>query len=497
MLDQGLRQAIFELSRKGNSRRIIARTLRISRSSVARVLESGTTEVPRPERPEKAEEHHELIRDLVAECEGSFLRVHEELGLRGIALAYPTLTAYCRRHGLGHKPMKPVGRYHFEPGAEMQHDTSPHHAWIGGRVRPVQIASLVLAYSRMMYFQLYPQFRRFECKCFLSDAVQYMGGACASCMIDNTGVIVLKGTGREMVPVPEMVAFAERIGPFAFEAHEKGDANRSARVEQRFRLIQRAFLPGRKFADWADANARSREWCDHINARFSRRLKASPRELFAAERPAMRRLPRWIPEPYEIHHRVVDMDGYVTLATNRYSVPVDLIGRQVEVRETKSRVLIYRGPREVASHAREVDHVSRYIFNAAHRPPRGQGGHRTRDPFPEEHALLKALPEIESYVAALRKLGRLQTTLALRQLLRMAREYPREPLLAAIRTAAHYGLYDLERLERMVLRAIATDYFVLPLDPSDSQGDDDEPTDGGAPPASEDPSPQPDGRDPA
>jgi IstB-like ATP binding protein len=46
----------------------------------------------------------------------------------------------------------------------------------------------------------------------------------------------------------------------------------------------------------------------------------------------------------------------------------------------------------------------------------------------------------------------LQTTLALRQLLRMAREYPPEPLLAAIATAAHYGLYDLGRLERMVLR---------------------------------------------
>ena len=39
-----------------------------------------------------------------------------------------------------------------------------------------------------------------------------------------------------------------------------------------------------------------------------------------------------------------------------------------------------------------------------------------------------------------------------------------EPVLQAIRTAQHYGLYDLERLERMVLRRIAHDYFVLPED---------------------------------
>jgi hypothetical protein len=50
-------------------------------------------------------------------------------------------------------------------------------------------------------------------------------------MIDNTHVVVLRGTGREMIPVPEMEAFADRFG-FRFVAHERGDANRSARVER-------------------------------------------------------------------------------------------------------------------------------------------------------------------------------------------------------------------------------------------------------------------------
>ena len=42
---------------------------------------------------------------------------------------------------------------------------------------------------------------------------------------------VLRGTGAEMVPVPEMEVFAERFG-FVFKAHEKGDANRSAHAER-------------------------------------------------------------------------------------------------------------------------------------------------------------------------------------------------------------------------------------------------------------------------
>ena len=51
--------------------------------------------------------------------------------------------------------------------------------------------------------------------------------------------------------------------------------------------------------------------------------------------------------------------------------------------------------------------------------------------------------------------------LALRQLLRLLKEYPRSPFLAAVREAAQYGLYDLDRLERMILRRVAQDYFLL------------------------------------
>jgi hypothetical protein len=46
----------------------------------------------------------------------------------------------------------------------------------------------------------------------------------------------------------------------------------------------------------------------------------------------------------------------------------------------------------------------------------------------------------------------------------MRRDYPAAQLDTAVRTAAHYGLYDLDRLERMILRQVATDFFVLPAD---------------------------------
>jgi transposase len=263
MLEQSVRQAILELRRRGQSVRAIARALQVSRVAVREVLRRGSAEVPRLARPEKALEHRDDILRLLRECAGSFTRVHEELTKAGLPLSYPAFTAFCRRHGIGQVPKQAAGHYDFAPGQEMQHDTSPHDVHLGGRVRRVQTASLVLGYSRMLFFQFYPQFRRFECKVFLTEAFRYLDGVAQTCLIDNTHVVVLKGTGRDMLPVPEMAAFADRFG-FTFVAHAVGDANRSGRVERMFRFIERGFLPGRQFTDWADANRRARAWCDRV-----------------------------------------------------------------------------------------------------------------------------------------------------------------------------------------------------------------------------------------
>ena len=466
MLSQAQRTAILELSAKGVSKREIARVLRLSRLSVRKVLSSNSTDVPEIQRPEKAEPYRQQILDLLVSCKGNLVRVHEELTVGGAVLSYQALTAFCRRQGIGQTPIVPAGQYHFEPGVEMQHDTSPHEVEVGGRKYKAQTASAVLCYSRMLFFQIDPTFQRFDCKVFLTDALRYMGGAAERVMIDNTHVVVLRGTGREMIPVPEMEAFAERFG-FRFVAHERGDANRSARVERPFSFIENNFLAGRTFASWGDLNQQARQWCDKVNATYKKHIRAVPRELFAVERLHLKPLPAWIPEVYRLHQRTVDVEGYVSVNSIRYSVPVSWIGHRVEVRETRDKIEIEMDARHIVTHARAVTPLSQRVTLAAHRPPRGEGVKRS-DPHPEEKAILEAAPETALYVAALKQKGRKVVALALRQLLRLLREYPREPFLAAVREAARYGLYDLDRLERMILRRVARDYFLLLDADSDS-----------------------------
>jgi hypothetical protein len=387
------------------------------------------------------------------------VRVHEELLAAGADMSYAALTAFCRRHGIGQEPVLAAGRYQFEPGEELQHDTSPHELELGGKKRKVQTASAVLCYSRMLFFQCYPTFQRFDCKVFLTDALRYMGGATTRVVIDNTHVVVLRGSGRDMVPVPEMAAFGERFG-FHFVAHAIGDANRKGRVERPFHFIENNFLAGRTFRSWEDLNSQAREWCDKVNATYKKHIRAVPRELFVLERLQLQPLPAWIPEVYRLHQRMVDIEGYVALHTNRYSVPLAWIGRRVEVRETRNKIEIQLDARSLVVHSRIAEAEHQRILLARHRPPRGQGMARTQ-PHPEEKAILAAVPEIGEYVTAVKQRSRKVPGLALRQLLRLVREYPRQPLLAAVLEAARYGLYDLDRLERMILRRVAREYFLL------------------------------------
>jgi transposase len=459
MLSQAQRATILQLHAQGVGKREIARLLNVSRQSVRQVLTANSSAVPKIERAEKAAPFRPQILELLPVCKGNLVRVHEELVAAGAALSYQALTAFCRREAIGQTPILPAGRYEFAPGEEMQHDTSPHSVTAGGRKFKAQTAAATLCYSRMLFFQILPTFQRFDCKVFLTDAVRYFHGATERVMIDNTHVVVLRGSGRQMEPVPEMAAFAERLG-FRFRAHEIGDANRSARVERPFHFIENNFLAGRTFTGWEDLNQQARQWCDRVNATYKKHIRAVPRELYAVERPLLNPLPAWLPEVYRLHQRMVDVEGYVSLHTNRYSVPPSFIGRPVEVRETRDHVEIELDARHIVQHRRIPTPDQVRVMLPEHRPPRGQGACK-RDPHPEETALLAGAPEIAAYVENLKRRGGKAITLLLRQLLRMQRDYPREAFLGAIEEAGRYGLYDLDRVERMILRRVTHEYFRL------------------------------------
>ncbi len=405
------------------------------------------------------------------DCKGNVVRVHEVLAERHqLQVPYSTLTRWVRDAGL-RAPLRRSGTYDFEPGAETQHDTSPHRLRIGERTLTAQCAALTLAYSRRLFIRYYPCFTRFEAKAFLAEAFDYMGGTCARCVIDNTSVLVASGAGPDAIIAPQMRAFAHAYG-VRFVPHRVNHPDRKARIERPFAWVEGNFLAGRSFDSWGDLNAQALAWCNTVaTVKHKRRLGMSPDAAWVLERPHLISLPAHCPPVYETYERVVDVVGFVNLDTNRYSVPERFVGRQLTVTKHPDEVCVHLRQRLLATHPRLLDvRDTRHTLPGHHTVP-GRHGKR-RDPSEEEAALRGSDAQLDAYIDALKPRLHGRGQRAMRQLLELRRTYPAQPFASAIDTAAQYGLYDLERLEQLILKHVAGDFFAI-----DHGNEDDDPKD--------------------
>ena len=469
-----IRSAVHTLSAQGQSLRQISRLLKLSRNTVRRILRAGESGGPST----AAHGTHASVADvpsreqlqaLFERARGNVVRVQQLLAAEhGRQLSYSTLTRWVREAEL-REPLQRSGEYCPGPGVETQFDTSPHRVRIGERTLTAQCAGLVLAYSRRLYVQYYPRFTRLEAKDFLLRAVRFMDGSAQRCVIDNSSVILAGGSGADALIAPEMQAFARALG-FYFMAHRVNHPDRKGRIERIFAWVERGFLPARSFTDFADLNHQVLQWCEQIaNQKPKRSLgMASPEAAYLIEKPHLRPLPAVLPPVYDVLERTVDLMGFVSVHTNRYSVPERLVGQPVTVYLYPGELQIHCRGVLIATHPRLIGrHDARHTLPEHHQVPRA----RERQPAPEEKWLRAQHPTLDRYVAALTAGQPGRAVRVLRRLLQIQRTYPAEPFLAAVEQALKFGLLDLSRLERLVLRHVAGDFFAL-----DSTADEPEPS---------------------
>jgi transposase len=456
MIQTDLRDAAQTLHQKGMAIRQISLALKVSRNTIRKILRGKDQEqTPRSSRWQDA---FPLVAGIFNRCKGNVVRVQEILlDDHALSIPYSTLTRMVRdlelRDG---KKSKRAGIYHFGPGAEMQHDTSPHGIVLNGKRVTAQCASLVLSYSRRLFIRYYPSFTRFEARHFLSEAFGFMDGTAPRCIIDNSNVIVALGTGPEAQMAPEMEGFG-LIFSVTFEAHEVGDCDRKGRVERPFSYVEGNFLAGRTFLDWEDLNRQAIEWCQKTsNPKFKRSLGMSPDAAYIVEKPYLQPLPAYLPPVYQCLFRVVDIEGYVTVETNRYSVPERLVGKKVQVHKSWDRIEVFFGERKVADHQRLIGKSEGRMCDPLHHQKKLPS---RNGPCLEEKELCGYSQTLDLYVAQIKKRSHGRAVRPLRRLLDLKRTYPEEAFHGACEQALHYGLFDLNRLEKLIIERVAGDFF--------------------------------------
>ncbi len=455
-----IRNTVHTLQAQGHSLREISRLLALSRNTVRRILRQPGRTVDQAAPCDEATLAR--LKAAFERARGNVVRVQELLADDGLDVRYSTLTRWVREAALRAPPRR-AGEYDFAPGQEMQHDTSPHRvvfakAGMADKIVTAQCAGLVLAYSRRLFMQYYPRFTRFEAKTFLLEAARFMDGVCPVCVIDNTSVLLAAGSGADAVIAPEMLAFARTLG-FRFRAHRVGHPDRKGRIERPFAYIEGNFLAARTFEGFDDLNRQAVAWCrDVANQKPRRALGMSPEAAYVIEKPHLKPLPDALPPVYELLERVVDLHGYVSVDTNRYSVPERFVGQSVAVYKLPAEIHVCRKDSTIAVHQRLIgQRDARSCLPEHHSIPVRENRGTAR----EETLLRGHHPSLDRYAAALKQRGNGWGRRALRRLIGMKRTYPSGPFIAAIEQALQYGMFDLGRLEALILKQVAGDFFAL------------------------------------
>ena len=321
MIDHNKRMAVLLLHEQGKGKREIARLLEISRNTVSNIIETDGR-MPQVKRKDATPFNEERLRELYHDCDGRVQRIHEILvETDHFETGYSTLSQKLRDMGLGIKKNQRCERVPDVPGGEMQHDTTVYFMKMGSQKVKVVASLLYFRYSKIRYLKFYRNFDRFRMQCFIHEALSHFEYAAPTCIIDNTNLARLRGSGKTALIGPEMERFSARYG-FKFICHALNHPNRKAGNERGFYTVETNFFPGRRFATMEELNQSAFEWAtDRHYHRPVGKACVIPAKAFEFERSFLNRLPAYVEAPYRDHPRITDQYGYAAFNANYYWIP--------------------------------------------------------------------------------------------------------------------------------------------------------------------------------
>lgn len=462
MIEADTRKAIYLLHQQGMTYREIARRLGVSRNTVRRIIaQQGVSPVIRREKQQIDEE---LLRRLYHQCNGYCQRIHEKLTEEeGIVVTYPTLTRMLRELGISKSRKLRCDRVPDEPGLEMQHDTTTYRINLADKRVRVVASILYLRYSKRRYLKFYRCFNRFQMKCFLHEALMFWGYCAEQCIIDNTNLARLRGTGSHAVIVPEMEQFSKGYA-FRFLCHQIGHANRKAGEERSFWTTETNFLPGRRFQSLEDLNQQALQWSTvRLENRAQGKAGLIPAKAFEYERNYLTKLPAHLPAPYRTIVRGTDQYGYIAFAGNYYYVPGSRRD-QIKVLVCSDRLKLYKSPECLIEYPLPPDAVKNKLFSPQGQPkPRYRPNNRKKPTQQEEKRLRSTSESVNAYLDFALKpkgIGRHQF---LRKLHGLRGKMTESLFITSIERAHKYNITDIATIERIAALHITEGVEMLPL----------------------------------
>ena len=207
------------------------------------------------------------------------------------------------------------------------------------------------------------------------DAIRFYGRAPCAIVPNNLKSVVTRSDRNEPVINPDFESFAEHYGCAVVPARVRHLRDK-ALVENAVKLMYRSayvYLEGMVFHALEWLNGAILRSLEKFNARNLPRRRESRSQLFdSVERGCLRPLSA---NRYQMRQRAVatvQRNSYVTLNKRHYSVPVQYVGKRVDMVFDTDTIDIFHGFTHVATHHRN-DAPYEYTTKPSHKLPARTG----------------------------------------------------------------------------------------------------------------------------
>lgn len=350
--------AVQKVYKQTKSKRATAEILGISRNTVKKLL--GLTEPPKYQRTaygSKIDKYKEQIIEWRCEpyCFNG-TRIYRELKKKGYEGSSGPIYRFLRKvdEDVGnHINKKATVRHESPPGDQAQFDWTEYEVIVGGRYRKVYCFSMILAASRK------------KAVCFslkvdgaaIYEAIQELyddlGGVTLELLIDNPKALVTTNnpkTEEEVKYNPHALMMAKHLGT-ELNACPCYWPRKKGKVERPFNYIEEQFIKGNTFSGMDELNRRGKafidEWCEEKHT-TTRRIPNQ--HYLLEEKQLLQPLPKFHYSNSKMQKRIVSPDSFVSINSNKYSVPVKYVGRtllfriiygfRIELFDTKENLIM-------------------------------------------------------------------------------------------------------------------------------------------------------------
>jgi transposase len=343
LITQNRYGAVRTLAEQGVSKKAIARQLDLDIKTVRKWLRRSWAPGKRRSRGRLLDEWREFLQLRAPEVGFNAVVLMRELGPKGYDGSYSAILKYVApwRSAWRGDDLATV-RFETGPGEQAQVDWGSTAIYLGDvRVR-IHLFTMVLGFSRRIFAKAYLSEGLDPLLDGHASAFAHFGGRTESMLYDNPRTIV---TSKDEAAghVVWNAVFKDRMDFYGvtiklcrfYRAQTKG------KVESGVKYVKRNALAGRRFRDLDELNAYLEGWCiDVADQRVHGTTHEKPAERFTR---AEKLIPvdSRPPAPRErIVIRRVPSDCYIALETNRYPVPFEWVGRDVEVQVLAGEIVI-------------------------------------------------------------------------------------------------------------------------------------------------------------